>query len=81
MKCSVQVGEGEVKPLIAGITKSYKPEDILNRLVITILNLKPIKLKGEPSEVMLFASTDIQSKNLCLLQPPEGSEVKHKKHN
>eukprot|EP01080_Neovahlkampfia_damariscottae_P009408 gene9408-1616_t len=74
MKCSVDVGD-EIKPLVAGIVKSYKPEDILNRLVITIINLKPIKLKGEPSEVMLFASTDINTKELSLLTPPEGSEL------
>ena len=79
MKCSVDCGNGEIKPLIAGIASAYKPEDILNRLVITILNLKPIKLKGEPSEVMLFASTDKITKELSLLCPPEQSEVKKKK--
>lgn len=39
------------------------------------MNLKPVTLKGETSEVMLFASTDKISGVQKLLEPPTGSSV------
>lgn len=75
MKCKVEIAPGVFKPLVAGILKAYSPGDVLDKLIVTILNLKPVTLKGEQSEVMLFASTEILSKEQKLLVPPEGSVI------
>jgi tyrosyl-tRNA synthetase len=75
VKCRVEVQPGVTKPLVAGILKSYQPSDLIDKYIITITNLKPVTLKGEQSEVMLFAATDLQSKVQKLLEPPQGSAI------
>ena len=52
----VDVGNGEIRQIVSGIGEFYKPEDMTNRKVIAVLNLKPLKLKGEESCGMLLTS-------------------------
>eukprot|EP01086_Lenisia_limosa_P014390 TRINITY_DN4482_c0_g1_i1.p1 TRINITY_DN4482_c0_g1~~TRINITY_DN4482_c0_g1_i1.p1 ORF type:complete len:286 (+),score=97.63 TRINITY_DN4482_c0_g1_i1:13-870(+) len=74
----VDVGGGEFKALVAGLKKYYSVEELEGRLVVTIRNLKPSKLMGEVSEVMVLAADDDETTKqdkVFVLQPPEGSEV------
>ena len=53
----------EVRQIVSGIAKYYKPQDLIGRKVIVVKNLKPIKLRGEESKGMLLcASNDDDSK-------------------
>jgi len=54
LKLQIEVGK-ERKQIIAGIAQSYEPEDIINKKVIIVSNLKPAKLFGELSEGMVLA--------------------------
>lgn len=62
LKLKVELG-GEVRQIVSGIAKYYKPEELVGKEVIIVANLKPIKLRGEDSfGMILAASTDDDSK-------------------
>ena len=53
----------EVRQIVSGIAKYYKPEELIGRKVVVVKNLKTIKLRGEESKGMLLcASNDDDSK-------------------
>jgi methionyl-tRNA synthetase len=45
----------EERQVIAGIAKSYSPEEIKGKKVVIVANLKPANLMGFSSEVMILA--------------------------
>jgi len=59
--------DGEEKQSIAGVAEHYRPEDLKGRLVAAVVNLKPRKVFGEVSEVMLLAAID--GETISLLKP------------
>lgn len=77
-KLQIVVGE-EPRQLVAGIRKSYTPEELIGRQIVVVANLKPAKLRGVESQGMLLAATDDEG-NAILLQPdretPEGATVR-----
>ncbi|MBL8013447.1 MAG: methionine--tRNA ligase subunit beta [Candidatus Omnitrophica bacterium] len=48
----------EVKQLVAGIRKSYTPEQLIGRRVIIVNNLEPAVIRGEESRGMILAASD-----------------------
>jgi len=78
MKLQVVIGE-EKRQIVAGIRKSYTPEELIGRQLVVCTNLKPAKLRGIESQGMLLAATDADG-SAILLQPdreaPEGAGVK-----
>lgn len=66
LKLKVDIG-GETRQSIAGLAEYYKPEDLKGRLAAAVVNLKPRKVFGEASEVMLLAAID--GGNISLLKP------------
>ena len=54
MKLRVKL-DNEERQLIAGIAKHYSPEELLNKKVIIVANLKPAKLMGLESQGMVLA--------------------------
>ena len=61
MKLKVETDNGE-KQIIAGIAKDYKPEDVLNKKIVIVANLKPAKIMGKLSEGMLLAVENEEGK-------------------
>jgi methionyl-tRNA synthetase len=53
----LQVDTGEKRQIVAGIGKSYAPEDLDGKSIVVVTNLKPAKLMGV-SQGMLLAATD-----------------------
>lgn len=78
MKLKVDLGN-EQRQIIAGISKNYTAEEILNKKVIVVANLKPAKLMGYESQGMLLAVEDDSGK-LNVLNVgnsiPNGTRVK-----
>jgi len=56
LKLMVDVG-GEVRQLVAGVAEVYKPEDLVGRKVIVVVNLQPRKLRGVESNGMIVAAS------------------------
>lgn len=76
--CSkVRVGS-EIKQIVSGIKAYYKPEEMVGKKVMVLVNLKPAKLAGVLSEGMLLCAEDAQG-NLALMTPekpmPAGAEI------
>ena len=65
LKLQVEIGN-ERRQVIAGIAKYYKPEDLINKLIVVVANLQPAKLMGQESQGMVLAASD-ESGNLTLV--------------
>jgi len=50
----VGLGEKKERSIVAGLVKHYSPEDILNKKVFVLANLKATELKGISSEGMVL---------------------------
>ena len=76
LKLIVDIGE-EKRTIYAGVKKSYTPEDLLNKSVIVIINLKPREMKFGTSDGMMLATQN--NDEIIILQPEKdvmpGSKV------
>jgi len=66
LKLLVDIGE-EKRTIYAGVKKSYSPEDLLNKLVVVIINLKPREMKFGTSDGMMLATQN--NDEIIILQP------------
>ncbi len=76
--CSqVKIGS-QVRQIVSGIKAYYKPEEMIGKKVMVVVNLKPAKLAGIMSEGMLLCAEDREG-NLSLMVPekamPSGAEI------
>ncbi len=76
--CSkVRIGS-QVKQIVSGIKQYYRPEEMVGKKVMVLVNLKPAKLAGVMSEGMLLCAEDAAG-NLALVVPekdmPSGAEI------
>lgn len=52
----IKIGD-EVRQVVSGIASSYTPEQMIGKQVVVVLNLKPVKLRGELSQGMILAAS------------------------
>jgi len=64
LQLQVDIGD-EVRQIVAGIASAYKPEDLVGRKVVVVVNLQPRKLRGVESNGMIVAASSA----------PDGSPV------
>jgi len=57
VKLQVDIGT-ETRQVVAGIGKSYSPEELLGKTIVIVANLKPAKLMGIESQGMLLAASN-----------------------
>ena len=73
----IRIGD-EVRQIVSGIAKYYKPEEMVGKKVAVITNLKPCKLCGVESQGMILAAGDDEG-NLSVLTVDKdiiaGSEI------
>lgn len=62
----VAVSDTERRQIVAGIRAHYTPQELLNRRIILVVNLKPAVLRGETSQGMLLAASDQQGSSLLM---------------
>ncbi len=76
-KLTVQIGS-ESKTILSGIKEYYTAEELMDKNVVVIYNLKPAKLGGEMSEGMLLAASTEDKSRVILIDPgdiPSGNTV------
>ncbi|MCW3997146.1 MAG: methionine--tRNA ligase [Candidatus Bathyarchaeota archaeon] len=73
IKILVDFGEMK-KQSVSGLLRWYKPEDLLNRICVFILNLKSRKVMGIDSQCMILAAEDSKG-NVVVLQPQKEIEI------
>lgn len=71
---TVDDGQRQDRTICAGIKEFYKIEELVNRTIIIVDNLKPRKLRGIMSEGMILAA-DIDEKTISLLQPDKDAKA------
>ncbi len=64
---TVKFGD-EVRSIVSGIAKHYKPEEMVGKKVVFVTNLAPRKVCGVLSEGMILAAED-ENGNLSLIVP------------
>ena len=68
----VKIGN-EVRQIVSGIAKYYKPEEMVGKKVIVVTNLKPVKLRGVLSQGMILAAVD--GDTLSVVSPEKTDEI------
>ncbi len=69
LKLQVDVGEENLRQIVAGIKEFYSAEDLVGTQACVVANLKPAKLMGMESQGMLLAARD--ENGLHLLRPEQ----------
>ena len=68
----------QTRQIVSGIKKWYKPEEMVGKKVMCLINLKPAKLAGLESQGMILAAEDSEG-NVTLMAPekdmPSGSGI------
>lgn len=77
LKLKVDVGDGG-RTIVAGIAKSYNPEDLKGKTIAVVANLKPVKLMGIESQGMVLAAFDGKRHSIMILPDavPAGTRIK-----
>ena len=77
VKIIVDIGTEE-RQIVAGIAERYKPEELIGKQIIIIVNLEPAKIRGVESNGMLLAAdADPEISVLIPLRKvPDGSKVR-----
>ncbi|KAF4349748.1 hypothetical protein G4B88_029496 [Cannabis sativa] len=71
----IDVGEGKLRQVVSGLAKFCTPEQLTNRLVVLITNVKPGKLRDVMSEGLVLCASNDDHTIVEPLQPPEGAKV------
>ena len=61
---------GEIKQAVAGIAENYSEEELKGKLVVVLANIKPAKIRGVDSEVMVLAA-DVDGRAILLTPEKE----------
>jgi methionine--tRNA ligase beta chain len=80
LKLIFDIGEGEERQVLSGIAAVYpEPSVLVGKQIPVILNLEPRTMRGEVSNGMILAASDVEG-NAILLGPikyvPPGSKVR-----
>ncbi|KAF9305205.1 G4 quadruplex nucleic acid binding protein [Mortierella antarctica] len=70
---TVDVGEAEPRTVVSGLVKHIPIEEMQDRWLVCVCNLKPATMRGVKSFAMVLAATDDSGK-LELVEPPKGSK-------
>ena len=68
LKLELDLGELGNKTVFAGMKQAYQPEDLINKMVICVNNLKHRKMRFGTSEGMILAAGDDEIGILYSLQ-------------
>ncbi|KAM4550656.1 tyrosine--tRNA ligase, cytoplasmic isoform 2-T3 [Fundulus diaphanus] len=72
----IDVGEPEPRTVVSGLVAYVSQEELQDRTVLVLCNLKPQKMRGIESQAMLLcASVEGEPRRVEPLDPPEGSSA------
>ncbi len=71
-KLTVDIGS-EKRTIVSGLVNYYKEDELLNKQVVVVTNLKPAKLRGVESQGMLLAAGDDDVVKLLVLDNNAGT--------
>lgn len=68
----VDIGEGKPRTVVSGLVKFVPIEEMENRMVVLLCNLKPAKMRGISSEAMVLCASTPEKVEVLI--PPEGAK-------
>lgn len=68
----IDVGEEKPRTIISGLVRFVPIEEMQNRMVVVLCNLKPVKMRGILSEGMVMCASTPEL--VEILAPPEGAQ-------
>ena len=75
----IELGNGEKRQICAGLRQHYQPEQLVGKQIVVVANLAPRTMRGEISQGMLLAATDLPTQKVIVVSPSEpaapGSKV------
>ncbi len=75
----VELANGEKRQICAGLRQHYQPEQLVGKQIVVVANLAPRTMRGEISQGMLLAATDVATQKVIVVSPSEavqpGSKV------
>ncbi|KAF9157616.1 G4 quadruplex nucleic acid binding protein [Actinomortierella ambigua] len=69
----IDIGEAEPRTVVSGLVKHIPIEQMQDRWLVCVCNLKPATMRGVKSFAMVLAATDDSGK-LELVEPPKGAK-------
>jgi len=73
LRLELDLGDGEIRQVFAGIKAAYKPEELEGKLTVMVANLAPRKMPFGMSEGMVLAAGP-GGEDLWILNPEEGAQ-------
>jgi len=71
---SIDVGEAEPRTVVSGLVKFMTVDQLQNRDVIVLCNLKPVSMRGVKSHAMVLCATSPDGTKVEFCSPPAGSK-------
>ncbi|CAJ1955125.1 unnamed protein product [Cylindrotheca closterium] len=71
----IDVGEEKPRQIASGLRPFYKDEELLNRRVVVLCNLKSRKLVGFPSHGMVLCASNADHTNVETMEPPANAKI------
>ena len=66
LKFTLDDGTGTDRQILSGIAKWYKPEELIGKTLVAIVNLPPRKMMGQESQGMLISAVHTERGEECL---------------
>eukprot|EP01124_Arcella_intermedia_P028708 TRINITY_DN589_c0_g1_i1.p1 TRINITY_DN589_c0_g1~~TRINITY_DN589_c0_g1_i1.p1 ORF type:complete len:426 (+),score=101.94 TRINITY_DN589_c0_g1_i1:5-1282(+) len=73
-KEQIDLGNGEVRTVVSGLVKFIPIEQLENRLVLVLCNLKPSTMRKVKSEAMVICASNDDHTQVEIVDPPAGSQ-------
>ncbi|KAL7138814.1 hypothetical protein ABFS83_09G007600 [Erythranthe nasuta] len=71
----IDVGEAQPRTVVSGLVKYIPLEEMQNRKVCVLCNLKPAAMRGIKSQAMVLAASNNDHTKVELVEPPQGAVV------
>ncbi|RAL51332.1 hypothetical protein DM860_010834 [Cuscuta australis] len=71
----IDVGEAKCRQVVSGLAKYFTPEELTNRRIVLITNMKPSKLRDVVSEGMVLCASNDDHTVVEPLIAPEGANI------
>nr|DAD23988.1 TPA_asm: hypothetical protein HUJ06_025451 [Nelumbo nucifera] len=71
----IDVGEGSPRTVVSGLVKYIPLEEMQNRKVCVLCNLKPATMRGVKSQAMVLAASNSDHTKVELVDPPQSAPV------
>uniref|UniRef100_A0A1D1Z7W7 Putative methionine--tRNA ligase n=1 Tax=Anthurium amnicola TaxID=1678845 RepID=A0A1D1Z7W7_9ARAE len=69
----IDLGDGNIRQVVSGLAKYYSPDDLVNRRVVLVTNVKPGKLRDVTSCGLVLCASNQDHTAVEPLLPPEGA--------